>query len=144
MANKAIEIRTEKGEFLLSPLYKHLLAKRLVDLGLSRQQTTNWLADVITDFLYAGGIICDGEGQLIDITDTIFDDVYFDDSSFCWNSDVKRYADSMPERRSPARILPRLQLFDAAFKIAKVPTPCSSVEYFSPSHSPNSGVNCEN
>ena len=115
MAYTAIEIRTEKGEFLLSPLYKHLLAKQLVDLELSRQQTTNWLADVITDFVYAGGIICNGEGKLIDITDTIFDDVYFNDSSFCWNSDIKRYADSIPKRRSPERLLPRLQLFDAAY-----------------------------
>jgi len=126
MENEIIGIYVEEDSWLLSPEYKHLLAKRLVSLRikkkpLSRQSTTDWLSDVINQFCEDGGTIYDEDGDEIIIYDEIFDDAYFDDPSFSWNSDVRRFARKMPKRRSSDRLILRLQLFDAAFRIIGEP-----------------------
>lgn len=116
-----IDIYVEEDCFILSPLYKHQLAIFLAALGLSRQGTTNWLAETICAFLLTGGKIYDGDGDEIIIYDDIFDDAYFDDKSHCFNSDIKRFATQMPKRRSADRLILRLQLFDAALRILDEP-----------------------
>jgi len=126
MENEIIGIYAEEDNWLLSPEYKHLLAKRLVKMRykgkpLSRQSTTDWLSDVINQLCEDGGKIYDEDGDEIIIYDEIFDDAYFDDPSFSWNSDVRRFARRMPKRRSSDCLILRLQLFDAAFRIIGKP-----------------------
>lgn len=112
-----IDIYVEEDSFLLSAYFKHHLAIFLVALSLSRLGTTDWLATTIYDHLLSGGKIYDGDGDEIIIYDEIFDDAYFDDKSHCWNSDVKRFATQPPQRGSAARLILRLQLFDATLRI---------------------------
>lgn len=117
MQNDFIDIYVEEDDFLLSAYYKHKLAIYLVNLGLSRHGTTRWLMDVIYGHMEDGGKIYDGEGDEIYLYPDIIEDAYFEDTSHCWNTDVKRFADRMPKRRSPDRLILRLQLFDAALRI---------------------------
>lgn len=119
--NDLIDVYVEEDDFLLSPYYKHELAKRLVALNKSRKGTSHWLMDTIYDHLLEGGKIYDGDGDEIFIYDDIVWDAYFDDTSHCFNTDVKRFADRMPIRRTPERMILRLQLFDAAFWIIGEP-----------------------
>lgn len=126
MQNEIVGLYVEEDEWLLSPMYKHLLAKRLVQLKykerpLSRRTTTDWLADNIFKFCENGGKIYDEDGDEIIIYDEIFEDSYFDDKAHSWNSDVRRFSKKMPKRRSSDRLILRLQLFDAAFRIIGKP-----------------------
>lgn len=116
-----IDIYVEEDDFLLSPYYKHKLAKRLKMLRLSRHKTTHWLSDIIYEHMNEGGKIYDGDGEEIDLYPDIIEDAYFDDASHCWNSNVKRFANHLPKRRSSERLILRLQLFDAAFWILGEP-----------------------
>ena len=120
------DIYVEEDEKLLSAQYKHFLAKRLAKKTfdrkpLSRQTTTTWVAKKIQGFCEKGGKVYDGEGEEIIMTPTIFDDAYFNDASHSWNSAVRRFARKMPKRNSSDRILLRLQLLDAAFRIEGKP-----------------------
>ena len=126
MQNEIIDIYVEEDKWLLSAGYKHILAQRLVGLEfeskpVSRRTTTNWLADTIFKFCEGGGKIYDEDGDEIIIYDEVFEDAYFDDLAHSWNSAVRRFARKMPKRRSPDRLILRLQLFDAAFRIEGTP-----------------------
>ena len=123
MEGQNLIICVEKDSVLLTRKYKQCLASRVAALGLSRLKTTDWLADTIYEFLGDGGRIFDGRGNELIIGDEAIDASYYNDQAFSWNSDVKRYATRMPKRRSSARLLPRLKLFDAAFKIAATNSP---------------------
>lgn len=126
LQHELVGIYVEEDDLLLSAEFKHCLAKQLIKFKyrnrlLSRQTTVDWLTDVIYDFCNHGGIIYDGDGDEIYIHSDIIDDAYFDDESYSWNSDVRRFARRVPKRRSSDRILLRLQLFDAAFRIIGEP-----------------------
>lgn len=107
-------IKTKRDDELLSYDFLMQLADAISALGLSRQRTTDWLAETIYS---SPQTIVDGQGVAIKIYDEIFDDAYGADTSFCWNSNVKRFADRRPQRRPKKSMLLRMQLFDAAFKI---------------------------
>ncbi|APG63136.1 hypothetical protein LPB140_10445 [Sphingorhabdus lutea] len=131
MEGQNLVICVGKAEALLSRRYKQNLAKRIKQLGLSRPKTTDWLADTIYGFLEDGGIIVDGRGNELIVGDETIDRSYYCDQAFSWNSDIKRFADQMPQRRSSARILTRLMLFDAAFKITALNSPQNQIATFS-------------
>lgn len=103
---------------LLSHDFLMAVADKIASLGLSRAKTTDWLADTVYSWR---GLIVDGAGRVIEIHDEIFDDAYGRDTWFSWNSSVKMFRDRRPLRRSKHAMLLRLQLWDAAFKIAGRP-----------------------
>lgn len=112
-----IGIYVEDDTTLLSRLYKHELAKRINELELSRHGLAHWLMTIIYGHMETGGKIYDGDGDEIYLYPDIIEDAYFDDDSHCWNTNIKKFADCMPKRRSSERLILRLQLFDAAFWI---------------------------
>lgn len=111
-------LRTRSDGDLLSYEFLMALADRINSLGLSRLKTTDWLADTIYSW---PGLILDGSGDPIEIYDEIFDDAYGRDSSFCWNSNVKQFCRRPRLRRTKRAMLLRMQLWDAALKIAGLP-----------------------
>ncbi len=116
-------VHVEKDSVLLSPEYKHHLAKWVSQLGLSRMGMTDCMADTLYGFLDDGGKIFDSDGNEFVIGVDTIDGSYFHDHAFSFNTDIKRYSKVMPKRRSSKRILLRLQLFDAAWKISSLKSP---------------------
>jgi len=110
------EVFTANPAQLRSRAYFRRLAIATSNLGLSRREIPNWMADVIFEFK---GVIRSHDGQTLNITDTAIDDAFRNDGSFRWLSDFMGFAER-PLRQSPQmRIIVRLQLLDIAFKIDK-------------------------
>ena len=99
---------------LLTPEYFWALARKIDALGLSRLGTTAWLDEKL--FCWPGEVL-NADGSLFQLHEDIIDDAYGWEESFSWNSNVKKIAGSGPKRRPNTRLLLRLQLWDAAFKI---------------------------
>lgn len=114
-------IRTEAREMLLSIDYVERLALAVVDLGLSRRKTPDWLASVIFGWAERGGTIIDGAGREIDIDDDLIDHAHGRDGSFTCVSVLKRSAFGTRRRKPRKALLRRLELYDAAFKIIEKP-----------------------
>jgi hypothetical protein len=98
---------------LLRTSHFHRLALATRELGLSRREIPNWIADVILNF--KGDILTSG-GAPFEPCEV--DEAFGDDGSFRWLSDFLRFAE-VPSKQCPQkRILPRLRLIDLAFRIA--------------------------
>ena len=108
------EIYIEARERLLSLDFIEGLAKRIVELHLSRVKTTDWLADKIYGF---EGTIYGWDGRQLYIDPDIVDRSYGLDEACTWNSELKKFANHSPQRRPRHSILLRLALWDAAMKI---------------------------
>ncbi len=103
-------------EDLRSIPYVRRLAVATANLGLSRREIPNWMADVI--FEYRGSLRLP-DGRAVHLPDTAIDDVFNNDGSFRWLSDFMKFADR-PMRQAPQkRVLKRLRLIDLAFRIDK-------------------------
>jgi len=101
---------------LRSRAYVRRLAIATRNLGLSRREIPNWMADVIFEF---EGVIRSHDRQVLTITDTAIDDAFGNDGSFRWLSDFMAFAEK-PLRQNPQmRVIVRLQLLDITFKIDK-------------------------
>jgi len=96
--------------------YFRRLAIATTNLGLSRREIPNWMADVIFDF---EGTIRSLEGRNVEVKDTAIDDAFNNDGSFRWLSDFVGFADESPRQAAQHRVINRLQLLDLAFKIDK-------------------------
>ena len=96
--------------------YCHRLAIATANLGLSRREIPNWMADVIFGF---DGRILWPDLRDFPITDTLIDDAFNDDGSFRWFSDFIQFKDRFPKQRPQHRILHRLRVIDLAFRIDK-------------------------
>jgi hypothetical protein len=107
-------LKVKSDADLLSCDFLMMAADAIEFIDESREGTTDWLVDTIYSW---PGIILDGAGKPIEIYAEIFDDAYGNDPSFCWNTNVKRFAKRRPLRRPKAAMLLRLQLWDAALKI---------------------------
>lgn len=110
-------IDVEKDEVLLSRAFIVALATKLVAYGFSRMGGFIWLMETILDYHDDGGRIYDGGGVRIEIHPDIVEDAFFWDLSFTWITAVKVFAHREAQRNPQERLLPRLRLFDAAFKI---------------------------
>lgn len=106
---------------LLSCEYKHALAKRLVAEKVSRMGGFIFLMEMILDFTESGGKILNEYGAAIYVHPDIVEEAYDYELSFSWTTDIRMFASQMPRRASPAKHLLRLQLWDAATKIAGRP-----------------------
>jgi len=102
---------------LLSRQYKMWLAQQLTEKMLSRMQTASFLADVLYGF---DGILYASRHYILNVHDEIIEDAFGNDDAFTYATDVKRFADKLPQRRSSRSQLLKLQLFDAAFKILEL------------------------
>ena len=111
-------IRTASVETVLSPWFLRQIGLRIDALGLSRLKTTGWLSDTIWN--WEGRILDASGGNLLRDPD-IVETAYGGEESCRWNSDVKRFARTPPRRAPRASLALRLQLWDAAFKIAGAP-----------------------
>lgn len=111
-------VRVHREDVLRSAHAAHCLAVRLCELPESRREMPNWLLHTLGPFIERGGVIVSGEGREIVIHDDTIDGVHGDDGSFAWVSAQRRRAANPPRRRSRKTMLPRLQLYDAAFRIA--------------------------
>lgn len=109
---KRIMLSPEKK--LLSPEYKSWLAQQLTEKMLSRMQTANWLSDILYGY---DGKIYVSRHYILNVHDEIVDNAFGKDGAFTWASDVKRFADRLPERRSSRSQLLKMQVFDAVYKI---------------------------
>jgi len=109
-------IQVHRRERLLSLDAIYGLASGLNELGLSRRKVPDWLADTLYLWVEQGGTILSGEGTKIPIYPGIVDDAHGEDGSYIWISEQMRRCS--PSRRPRQTILLRLQLYDAAFRIA--------------------------
>lgn len=91
------------------------LAVATAELGKSRRDIPDWLADVIYGF---EGIVLWPDGAPFIVTDTLVDDAFNNDGSFRWLSRFVQFRERAPRQRPQARILDRLRLIDLAFKIS--------------------------
>lgn len=114
-------IHVAKREVLLTRDYLFALAKAMTTLDLSRRAVPDWLADTIFGWVEDGGSILDGEGQAIPIHADIIDDAHGEDGSFQWVSAQRQRVNNPPRRKPRQSLLLRLQLYDAAFRIAGKP-----------------------
>ena len=94
------------------------LSERLTLLPTSRRGTLDWMADTLHGWIEAGGVVLDGEGGEIDIYPGIIDDAHGEDGSGEWISAQRKRRGNPPRRRPRQTMLLRLQLYDAAFRIA--------------------------
>lgn len=94
------------------------LAARLEELNCPRRQVPDWLTDTLHGLLTAGGKIVTGEGEPLKIYPGIVDDAHGDEPSCIWISEQRRRVVNPPKRRPRESMLLRLQLYDAAFRIA--------------------------
>jgi hypothetical protein len=111
-------VQVADDDVLLTKEYVHELAKRLVELRRSRQGTANWLTDIL---FREDTFVLDADGNPMDLHDEIVEQAYGRDGSFSWNSAVKRFAQRLPKKKPKPSVLPRLRLFDAAFKLIGQP-----------------------
>ena len=115
-SDKVAEVFMARPAALRSRSYFRRLAIATRNLGLSRREIPNWMANTIFRF---EGVIRSHDGQALNITDTAIDDAFRNDGSFRWLSDFMGFAER-PLRQSPQmRVVVRLQLLDIAFKIDK-------------------------
>lgn len=122
------DIQVARREILLTRDYLFALAKAMTALDRSRRAVPDWLADTIFGWVGDGGVILDGEGREIPIHADIVDDAHGEDGSFQWVS-AQRQRVANPPRRGPRQsLLLRLQLYDAAFKIAGQPVDPTDTE----------------
>jgi hypothetical protein len=91
------------------------LAMATRDLGLSRREIPNWIADVVHGF---DGRIEWPNGAPFVVTDEAIDAAFNDNGSFRWISDFIAFALVPPRQRPQARVIERLRLIDLAFRIA--------------------------
>ena len=115
------EVLVKESQKLLSKEYKHALAIRLVQQDRSRMRTADHLKRILDKFLQDGGEVRIGKNYYLRLHSELVYDAFGDDMSFTWTTDVKRFADKMPERRSSQSQLLRYQIFDAVFKITGEP-----------------------
>lgn len=115
------EILMESAETLLSPEWKHALAKRLKSEGVSRMGGFLFLLAMILDFWENGGTIIDEESNPLKLHYDIIEEAYAYELTFSWTTDIRQFAESVPLRGSKKHLLLRLQLWDAAYKIAGDP-----------------------
>lgn len=77
-------------------------------------QTASFLADVLYEY---DGPIYASRQYILNVHDEIIEDAFGNDDAFTYATDVKRFADKLPQRCSSRSQLLKLQLFDAVFKI---------------------------
>lgn len=112
------EVWVAKESVLRSKEYLHWLAKRMKDLEITRMGGFIFLLQMLTEFIQAGGIVRDASGKKIVLHDNVIEDAYGWEVTFSWNSDFQaEFVDRMPLRRAAERLVPRLQLWDAALRI---------------------------
>ncbi|MDQ4418844.1 hypothetical protein OOT33_00080 [Sphingobium sp. DEHP117] len=102
---------------LLSPAFKQALAKRFVEDCMTRMGGFIFQDSRIQNFKDDGGRILNEKRVAIYIHDDVVEEAYGYELSFSWTTDIRVFADRMPERNSPGSHLLRLQLWDAAYKI---------------------------
>ena len=110
-----------KATTLLSPEYKHALAARLVEDEMTREGSFLFLMPAILDFHDDGGLLIDQELKTIVVDENIVERAYGFELTYSWTTDIKKFATAMPKRRSPARLLLRFQVWDAAYRIIDRP-----------------------
>lgn len=113
-----MEIHTESRERLLCLDAIDGLADRLNELNRPRRQVFEWMTCVLYAWIAAGGIILSGEGEEIEIYPGIVDDAHGEDGSGVWISEQRRRVNNPRRRRPRQSMLLRMQLYDAAFRIA--------------------------
>lgn len=99
---------------LLSREYKMSLAQRLIQMELSRMKTADWLYETLNNY---EGTIYINRNYILRVHDDLIELAFGNDEAFTYATDIKRFADRMPERRTSRSQLLRLHVFDAAFKI---------------------------
>ena len=109
-------IKVAWDEELLNPVYVRRLAIATANLGISRREIPNWIADVV--FNCERAIIWPYVAEFR-VTDTMIDDAFGNDGSFRWLSDFVKYQYKPLAQRPQRRVLDRLRLIDLAFKIAR-------------------------
>jgi len=115
------EVQVADSSTLLSPTFKHALAKRLAKDRMTRMGGFIFLMEHILDFVENGGKILNEHGAAIYIHPDIVEEAYGYELSFTWTTDIRVFAKQKPMRRSPSHHLLRLQLWDATYKIAGRP-----------------------
>ena len=110
-----------RAALLLSPAYKHTLAVRLVEDEMTREGGFHFLMPTILDFHDDGGLLIDEELRTIVVDENIVERAYGYELTYSWTTDIKKFATVMPKRRSPARLLLRFQVWDAAYRIVGRP-----------------------
>lgn len=118
---EAMSVKLADAATLLSFEYKHVLAKRLVAEKVSRMGGFIFLMEMILNFTESGGEILNEHGAAIYVHPDIVEEAYDYELSFSWTTDIRVFAGRMPRRASPGKHLLRLQLWDAAYKIADRP-----------------------
>jgi len=112
------EVRTASTDAVLTGIFVRQIGIRIKALGLSRLKTTDWLYDTLWNW---DGHVLDSNGANLLRHADVVDLAYGNEESFRWNTDVKRFAEKPPIRAPRASLALRLQLWDAAFKIAGDP-----------------------
>lgn len=100
------------------------LGKSMSNLGLSRQKSIDWLDQKL--FHELDRPVFHAHGEEFHIYPGIYEDAYFGSFDYRWNSDVKVFADLMPQRAPNKNLLLRLWLWDLAFKVDGNPIHLSS------------------
>lgn len=111
-------VTVHRRERLLSLDAVYGLADCLNDLDIPRRKVVEWLTDTLYDWVGNDGVVIGGEGEVIEIYPGIIDDAHGEDGSAIWISEQRRRAANPPQRRPRQSMLLRMQLYDAAFRIA--------------------------
>ena len=109
-------VRLTHPDQLRSIAYRVDLAKNVYLLGISRRELPNWQAETLYRF---NGLVFRTDGTILKFSDTLIDDVYGDDGSFRWTSTLLRYREIPPKRSANKSLLPRLEVWDACFKVIR-------------------------
>lgn len=114
-------VHVKSKEILLTKIYKHALAIRLYEEERSRMRTADHLMKHLNELRdKKGEVIVDTHYNLRLHSELVYD-AFGEDMAFTWVTDVKRFAHTMPKRRSSMSQLLRFQIFDCIYKITKNP-----------------------
>ncbi|MEO1149677.1 MAG: hypothetical protein AAFW83_01690 [Pseudomonadota bacterium] len=94
-------------------------ALKINALKRSRLGTTDWLHVRLFEELDVP--VYKPYGVHVDIHRDIIDEAYGWTDEFRWNSDVKKFVEKYPQRKPNWHLMPRLELWDLAFKIMNDP-----------------------
>lgn len=109
------EIVLECESLILTREFVHELAKKIEAQKLSRQKSIGWLDEKLFHELKLR--VFHANGAEFHVYPGIYEDAYFGSMDYRWNTDIKAFADRMPQRAPNKKLLLRLWLWDLAFKI---------------------------
>ncbi|PJE26419.1 hypothetical protein CVM39_17905 [Pseudooceanicola antarcticus] len=114
MEFEGLAVQALPERLMKTPAFVQALAHRIVDLGMSGDETVDFVLGTIFDFVSKGGVLLDAKGEEIGIDDII---ECFSEEPRRWINSTKKWASKPPKQRLQQRCVARVTFIYLAFQI---------------------------